>query len=240
MITQQPGSIGKEILSQGDNWFIFHLLSAVDLLSVRSANAHFSDDLLSGLLNEPIPGQGLFWSSVAGKPYPVPLRVLSFEQQQRPLDRAYSRPALRTYAAELRAQFLHEVQGLVSEMAQVAPLLTLAEEGLTTPADRALDPSAALGVDVFALHKRKATEALRTNAKFELSLNQRGIPWGVVVGILSSALPPTVEDRDNVAHGFLREAVSTVLGGDQGIAWDTEKRPTRDGRMVTFIFKKSV
>jgi DNA helicase HerA-like ATPase len=54
MITQQPGSIPQEILSQGDNWFIFHLLSAGDLANVKRANAHFSDDLLSGILNEPI------------------------------------------------------------------------------------------------------------------------------------------------------------------------------------------
>jgi len=66
LITQQPGSIPVEILSQGDNWFIFHLLSASDLQNVRRANAHFSDDLLSSLLNEPIVGQGVFWSSVKG------------------------------------------------------------------------------------------------------------------------------------------------------------------------------
>jgi hypothetical protein len=35
LITQQPGSIPVEILSQGDNWFIFHLLSASDLQNVR-------------------------------------------------------------------------------------------------------------------------------------------------------------------------------------------------------------
>ena len=35
LITQQPGSIPVEILSQGDNWFIFHLLSAADLMSLK-------------------------------------------------------------------------------------------------------------------------------------------------------------------------------------------------------------
>jgi DNA helicase HerA-like ATPase len=80
LITQQPGSIPAEILSQGDNWFLFHLLSASDLTTLRKANAHFSDDLLSALLNEPIPGQGVFWSSVGGKPYPVSIRALLFEQ----------------------------------------------------------------------------------------------------------------------------------------------------------------
>ena len=80
LITQQPGSIPVEILSQGDNWFIFHLLSGADLANVKNANAHFSNDLLSALLNEPIPGQGVFWSSVGGKPYPISLRVLPFER----------------------------------------------------------------------------------------------------------------------------------------------------------------
>ena len=70
LITQQPASIPHEILSQGDNWFIFHLLSSGDLQALKKANAHFSDDILSSLLNEPIPGNCFFWGSVRGKTYP--------------------------------------------------------------------------------------------------------------------------------------------------------------------------
>jgi len=55
-VTQQPGSIPAELLSQGDNFFVFHLLSAGDLLALKRANAHFSDDLLATLLNEPLVG----------------------------------------------------------------------------------------------------------------------------------------------------------------------------------------
>src|SRR5437870_508506 len=102
LITQQPGSIPVEILSQGDNWFIFHLLSAADLVSLKKANSHFSDDLLSSLLNEPIPGQGVFWSSVGGKPYPIPLRVLSFEQAYQARDPKYNMPRAETFAEELK------------------------------------------------------------------------------------------------------------------------------------------
>jgi len=40
------------------------LLSEGDLFSVKKANAHFSNDLLSTLLNEPIPGHGVFWERV--------------------------------------------------------------------------------------------------------------------------------------------------------------------------------
>ena len=67
LITQQPGSIPKEILSQGDNWFVFHLLSEGDLKALKYANAHFSDDLLRSLLNEPIVGHSIFWSSARNK-----------------------------------------------------------------------------------------------------------------------------------------------------------------------------
>ena len=47
LVTQQPGSIPKEILSQGDNWFLFHMLSAGDLKNVSAANAHFGEDILA-------------------------------------------------------------------------------------------------------------------------------------------------------------------------------------------------
>ena len=79
LVTQQPKSIPEELLSQADNWFVFHLLSNGDLGALRSANGHFSDDLLSSLLNEPLPGHGLAWSSVNRKPYPVSVRIVDFQ-----------------------------------------------------------------------------------------------------------------------------------------------------------------
>jgi uncharacterized protein len=90
LVTQQPGSIPPELLSQGDNFFVFHLLSAGDLAALKRANAHFSDDLLATLLNEPLVGHGVFWSSAPGtdrhaRPYPLPVRVLSFEAEHRHL-----------------------------------------------------------------------------------------------------------------------------------------------------------
>ena len=102
LITQQPGAIPNEILSQGDNWFIFHLLSAADLQTLRNANAHFSSDLLGSLLNEPIRGQGVFWSSAASREYPIPLRVRSFEAEFKMLDPDYNRPGVKTFATKLR------------------------------------------------------------------------------------------------------------------------------------------
>ena len=105
LITQQPGSIATEILSQGDNWFVFHLLSSQDLAALKRANSHFSDDLLSSLLNEPIPGHCVFWSSSGGRPYPIPIRVFSFEERYSTLDPNGSRGEVDTYARRLRAEY---------------------------------------------------------------------------------------------------------------------------------------
>jgi len=110
LITQQPGSIPTQILSQGDNWFLMHLLSSADLRTIKAANSHFSDDILSVLLNEAIPGQGVMWSSVGGKPYPIFLRSLSFERLYKPQDPHYTKKALPTYAKSLRRRLQIEDQ----------------------------------------------------------------------------------------------------------------------------------
>jgi len=79
MVTQQPGSISPELLSQGDNFFAFHLLSAHDLKSLQQHNAHFSDDILASILNEPIKGNCFFWSA-PDQPFVLPARILNFDE----------------------------------------------------------------------------------------------------------------------------------------------------------------
>ena len=78
LVTQQPGAIPTELVSQGDNFFVFHLLSADDLIALRKANAHFSDDVLATILNEPIPGNAYMWSAPY-QPFVLPLRIENFE-----------------------------------------------------------------------------------------------------------------------------------------------------------------
>lgn len=78
MVTQQPGSMAPELLSQGDNFFAFHLLSANDLKTLQQHNAHFSDDILASILNEPIKGNCFFWSA-PDQPFVLPARILNFD-----------------------------------------------------------------------------------------------------------------------------------------------------------------
>ncbi len=208
LITQQPGSIPVEILSQGDNWFIFHLLSAADLTSLKKANAHFSDDLLSSLLNEPIPGQGVFWSSVGGKPYPVSLRVLSFEKMFQMRDSAYNKPASNTYALTLNKKF--------KIVAQV-------EATLPKPDDLGIDETIVENelIDVLAQIDSRAIGALRANTELVAKMRSgTGAQWRDVQRFLYNQLPDTLEDRGDHAYQLVPKAMNSIFGKG---AWAYDK-----------------
>lgn len=78
LITQQPGSMAPEIMSQSDNWFSFHLLSEGDASTLGRYNSHFSHDVLAHIIGEPIPGNCYMWSAPK-QPFVLPVRIRSFE-----------------------------------------------------------------------------------------------------------------------------------------------------------------
>jgi len=215
LITQQPGSIPGEILSQGDNWFIFHLLSAGDLSSLKKANAHFSDDLLSSLLNEPIPGQGVFWSSVGGKPYPVSLRALSFEKMFQMRDAAYNGPAGSTFARRLRETF--------PGGSRVEAKSKAAEAGLTTPAvEEDAEP-----IDVMGQIEAKAIAALRQEVQLIKKIESTdGAAWGSIRAFFMNHLPTHLDDRGQVAYHLVRKAMNEIFG-QQGTTWESFSHPEK-------------
>ena len=222
LITQQPGSIPNEILSQGDNWFLFHLLSAGDLKNVKAANAHFSDDLLSSLLNEPIPGQGVFWSSAGKTIYPIPLRALSFENMYSARDPSYTHPSIDTFASKLRNKFASPISSLVEADVDLPSV----SSGIEAPPDEEL-----AGVDVLKIWKTKAIEDLSNDDDFLAPVNDRGIPWGAIVGLLAKKLPDTMDDKRNYAYSIVGEAMDEILGVG---GWKTEKRGMKN---TLFVFK---
>ncbi|MDD9822953.1 MAG: DUF87 domain-containing protein [Gammaproteobacteria bacterium] len=214
LITQQPGSIPVEILSQGDNWFVFHLLSAADLFSLKKANAHFSEDLLSSLLNEPIPGQGAFWSSVGGKPYPVSIRALSFENMFPVRDSEYNMRPGNTYRKKLLSifpgmkKFTTTKQG-PNAGGEVARLSAEAED------DDAPDVKAGI--------EQQAIDALRANANLMRKISAEGAPWGGIMTFFLESLPQ-LDDRGQFAYHLVPKALNNIFG-QQDEYWETFKNP---------------
>jgi uncharacterized protein len=223
LITQQPGSIPVEILSQGDNWFMFHLLSAADLNTLKRANAHFSDDLLSSLLNEPIEGQGVFWSSVGGKPYPVSLRVRSFEQQFPMRDPKYNRPAGNTVAQSIR--------DAVSSPGAAQPVsIVPAEE----PQEPELEPGRTFEpvADAKQTMESQAIAAVRANTNTMTRLtSEDGMPWyGFQLALMEGL--PEIDNRKQFAFDLVPRALSEIFGGAQDVAWEAYTNPRTSKRWV--------
>ncbi len=208
LITQQPGSLSGDLLSQGDNWFVFHLLSSGDLAALRKANAHFSDDLLSSLLNEPLVGHGVVWSSVGGAKYPIPVRVLNFDQDL-PLLVEREVPAELPYAAALRGRLSASLAAAVA-----------AAGGRAEPADVDADPDSR--VDVAATLLAAAVQAGRDDAKLQADFHARGLPWGALKGYLMPHAPgATPQEQDRWAYENVRAFCDAVWTD----AWKSEKRP---------------
>ena len=80
LVTQQPGAISGQLLSQVDNWFCFHLLSQGDAAVLGKYNSHFSNDILAHMVAEPIVGNCFMWSA-PHQPFVLPLRVRSFDEK---------------------------------------------------------------------------------------------------------------------------------------------------------------
>ncbi|MGW0030137.1 ATP-binding protein [Streptomyces sp. NPDC003314] len=209
LITQQPGSLSSDLLSQGDNWFVFHLLSAVDLGALKKANAHFSDDLLSSLLNEPLVGHGVTWSSVGGAKYPIPVRVLDFARDIELLDKSGT-SAIETYASELKADLERQLQEAVA-----------AAGGTAVSADQ--DDGS---IDVSATVLKGAIERFKKNDRLMGDLADQGKPWRAIIAFLEPLAPfSTDNERNSWAANSVKQLLDSVFGAG---GWETFKRPKVD------------
>ncbi|MDQ6693468.1 MAG: DUF87 domain-containing protein [Chloroflexota bacterium] len=237
LVTQQPGSIPDEILSQGDNWFIFHLLSAHDLSHVQRANAHFSQDILSVLLNEPIPGHGVFWSSVDGKPYPVSLRVLSFEELYKARDPEDCTEAAQTFALDLIERYRRKADALRQVLAETYTgdlarvLIADGENGITN--DGTFDPRATFD----ELCRRTF---LSNNYLQEQLAGEEGVRWFDIIRTLEEVTTLRgIESPYESKHQLVRSVLNNVLG-PQSTKWEMYRLPTSDDSKGTLYARRIV
>jgi hypothetical protein len=228
LITQQPGSIPAELVSQGDNFFVFHLLAEGDLTALKRANAHFSGDILAALLNEPLVGHGVFWSSAPGtdehaKPYPLSVRVLDFNQAHKLLDAGYRGAPLDNYAAKLRQRF--------SSAISVAIQQTSPGSGPHIDVDEAdLPPEP---VDADAAYRSAAIARLRADRNFRHEITSSGMWWWRVARWLGNYGPG--EEIVGAGEGFnwgrsvVEQALNEIFGRN---GWQKEHREYKGKSLV--------
>ena len=228
LVTQQPGSIPMEILSQGDNWFLFHVISAADLGSAKTANSHFSQDILSSLLNEPIKGQGVFWSSEGGKPYPVPLRVLSFNKMYDLADPNYSQGEVETYAKKLKANLSvsdHPTEEFLRSNTEDTNLGSDEEQNIEPP------------IDFMKKMKVKVLKGIKADAQTIRKIESKdGVAWKGVMEAIKNYLPPGIDDPDQTAYNLVPK-ILTEIYGKQGLGWHTYNRPNDKGQKPLYVRK---
>jgi hypothetical protein len=163
---------------------------------------------------------------VGGKPYPVSLRVLSFEKMFSIRDHAYNQPAGHTYAQILRNTFSG-----IRQMAPTTRFLDADSIGALFPADA--DETEFL--DVMVNMETQALEALNSDRNIRSKIeSSTGVAWRAVQELIKQHLPEYLDDRDQVAYNLLPK-VLTALYGQQSKGWESYKHP---GTKATYVRKR--
>src|SRR5262249_33264619 len=151
------------------------------------------------LLNEPIPGQGVFWSSVGGKPYPVSLRVLFFEHAFAMRDKNYNLPGGNTYADTLRNTFVgvqHVTETAHAPEGEVANSLL---PDLEEP-----EP-----IDVMASLEDEMAQHLKSDSKLMAKIDsEEGAAWGSIKAFFLQHLRQELDDRDQLAYQLVPKVMT--------------------------------
>ena len=79
-VSQQPGGIAEEIVSQTDNYFVMHLLNKGDIDSLERANRHYGGVVAQFLSDETIVGNAYVYSAPY-QPYIFPAKVFEFKTE---------------------------------------------------------------------------------------------------------------------------------------------------------------
>jgi len=143
-------------------------------------------------------------------------------------DQDYSRAAVETYATGLRQKYAAQLTEAEAEAA--GSVVSQRSEGEQFPMSAGApggDGDGALAVerpvDMLRLAQQRAVEALGKKRPFWDKLDSGGIKWGFVTKLLEEELPETMSDRNQVAYGLVKQAVTTLIGPENE-KWRTEKR----------------
>lgn len=183
---------------------------------------------MRSLLNEPIPGHAVFWSSVGGKPYPLSIRIQSFEALYKARDPEHNRgPAEKSFAGEIRARRKAELEAIKADVPHLGEA-TEADGG----DDEAIEDDEPM--DNLELIKAHAIEQFAASAQLKELRSKSRIPWmGVLVALADNLVGITDEtERRQIAHSIVPQALNKVVG-PQLEDWHTERLPRQSGSGYT-------
>jgi hypothetical protein len=183
------------------------------------------------LLNEPIPGHGIYWSSVKGKSYPIPIRVLPFDEHQA-IDPGYNKPAAKTYAVALKERFAKEMEQFLTKP------VAAAQEAAEERGEQETQEGSGAKVDVLSTMMGTLLERFCTEKKDIIEkIKSGGHPYYGVVKALEDMLPPLMADRNPQAYKAVPDALDKALGAGN---WQKEGRPSKSkpGQVTQWVVMK--
>lgn len=116
-ISQQPGAIAKEILTQTNTFVVLHLLARTDLRSLQEINPHYEGVIGDFVQNESLQGHAYIYSTVPDVPsqsYVFATKATSFESTVAAL-KSYS-PSGAVTIKKQRAEAMHKLEDLLAKV----------------------------------------------------------------------------------------------------------------------------
>jgi hypothetical protein len=116
-VSQQPGAIAKEILSQTNTFFVLHLLSKSDLKALQDVNPHYEGIVADFIQMESLQGHAYIYSTVPDSPtqsYVFATKATDFKETVKYLD---ARPVSgASDIRKFRAEAIREMSEVLREI----------------------------------------------------------------------------------------------------------------------------
>ena len=132
-VTQQPGAIAEEIVSQTDNFFVMHLLNKGDIDALTRANRHYDGVTAQFLGDETVVGNAYVYSAPR-QPYVFPARLLEFTPEI--FDDTLGKFNLEELAKHLKGRFnpnRNDVKKAVGGLSRVMYRWFMSQKSVTKP-----------------------------------------------------------------------------------------------------------
>lgn len=170
--------------------------------------------------------------AASGKPYPVPIRALSFEDAYKPADPTYTREALTTFATELRQEMTELIDQARASIDQARGTKQL-EATSKPPSDFFGEQTDDEPPDLEVYYQQLARSAVEQDTELMAKLRSDGAAWGHVRSVIVASLPDTLDGRDQKAYQLVAPTMDAILGA-QGEHWHTFKRGPNQTTYIRF------